>query len=91
MSIAALTKAREVLSKTKYAKEPNLLKRFRKNPQSRILAIHSECFVCVGGLDNAMPAEGWKMDIKFCEHTTCPLYSFRPYKPTKSQLKKNKP
>ena len=47
--------------------------------KSRVLAISAMCAKCVG-CDTNYIEPGFRVNIKDCELTECPLHLFRPYK-----------
>lgn len=59
--------------------EFNLIKRYKINP-SRKNAINAFCFSCFGGTIDDLPDTGYRLSIRGCTSTDCPLYKYRPFK-----------
>ena len=78
---AAQAKLRKMREDGDIVREYNIMVRAKKDPKSKVKAIHAFCFNCMGGTIKDLPDHGWKDRIRTCTAPDCPLYSFRPFKP----------
>ena len=62
--------------------EYNPIQQFKRNPQSRVLAIKAKCAECFGCTEEHTE-RGFRGSIRACTSYSCALYTFRPF-----QLKK---
>jgi len=58
----------------------NPILQLKKTPGSRALAIKAMCAQCFGCTENHLE-KGFRESISSCSMCSCPLYSFRPYRP----------